>query len=135
MTNRSTRRFSSVGQAISYYRFQNPARQKFINLTEPDHHQRNVAEQFSGDHPADIWASVRYAVRDVVEADPEPLAMSIFALKFLGERDQQYYKTDIAKLLNLNERYVAKVIGRLWDALDDELVRRELKEPDSEGID
>lgn len=132
--SRSTRRFSSVGQAISYYRFQNPARQKFVNITEPEVHVRDVSEQFSGNHPSDIWASIQYAIRQVVNDDPEPLALSIFALKFLGERDQQYYKTDIAKMLGLNERYVSKVIGRLWDALDDELVRRELKEPNSEGI-
>lgn len=123
-----------MGQAISYYRFQNPARQKFVNITEPERYARDVSEQFSGKHPADVWASVQYAIKDVVSRDPEPLAMSIFALKFLGERDQQYYKTDIAKILKINERHVAKVIGRLWDALDDELVRRELKDPDSDGI-
>lgn len=135
MNSNSTRPFFSVGQAITYFRFNNPARQRYVNLTEPDRLSSKGYEQFSGDHPADIWASVRYAISNVINQDPEPLAISIFALKFLGERDQQFYKSDIAKHLNLREKYVARVIGRLWDALDDELVRRELKEPESQGTD
>lgn len=126
----TNRRFTKVGQAIAYYRFRNPVRLKPLNIIEPDQHGFDAPED---EDPAGTWASIALAIRKVVNDDPEPLAISIFALKFLGERDQQYYKTEIAKLLNLRERHVARVIGRLIDALDDELVRRELKDPTPRG--
>lgn len=55
--------FESTKQALAFYRYKNPARQRHYNMLERDASgKKTLAVQFSGQHHADIWASIVAAI-------------------------------------------------------------------------
>jgi hypothetical protein len=55
--------FETVDQAIGFYLHNNPARQRFFNITEPDIGRSNVADDFTGHSPRDLWALILQSIR------------------------------------------------------------------------
>ena len=115
--------FVSVNQAIGYYLGANPARAKSLNLLEPEGGCKPAYEQFSGGHPADIWAKVCLAVQAVENqcSDKELLAFRAYWLKEAPE----FGKKQIASCLGISARCFK------WqrEMLEEELISRRLMWP------
>lgn len=119
------KRFNDVHQALAYYRFKNPARAKFVNVLEDDRGSPNVAEQFSGEHPADIWASIVGAVVKVLKTE-RPLDRALFEAVEMA--DERLHVDEAAEELMIGKRYARKAIYRIKDEIERELMRREIVE-------
>lgn len=121
--------FDSVHQAIGFYSFCNPARARYINLFEPDRGSKPYAEAFSGNHPNDEWASIAAAVARVIDDTSDKTATRVFELYFPSARDGGYSKEVIARELGITLRHVSRLLRKILDELEEELIRRELLPP------
>ena len=119
------KRFDDVHQALAYYRYKNPARQQFKNILEQEKHTADIAEQFSGDHPADIWASVVGAIQYTLQSYRFE-DRRLFELTELD--DDRLHIDDAAESLFLNKHTAKKRKYKILDELERELMRREIVE-------
>lgn len=114
----------------------NPARQRFINILEPDRFPTPQAEDFTGNSPRDLWASVATAIAAILK-DAHSKAYWSFCFWHLAEREactrtgKDFSKESIAKELGIKKHQVSKYIREVESDLARELVRRELLNPDS----
>lgn len=120
--------FELLGQALSYFNNNNPARQKFTNMFEPDFVGIPSSEQ-SSSH--DLWAAICLAIHETLRLYPYE-AREIFKRRHLGDRTVQSSKEEIAKDLGLPLRAVRKWLEQIEDDLEAELVYRELLPPKDE---
>lgn len=123
-------RFFSVIHAINYFRFNNPARSRSINLLEASTGSSNKAEHFSGDHPHDVWSEVCFSIRKAIEYQNSSIAGAVFGLYFLGERDTNFSVDQLAKRFHTSKKRVRDLIDSMLEQLERELARRELLEPE-----
>lgn len=119
-------RFSDVYQAVGFYSFGNPARARYINLFEADHGSAPASEQFSGEHPNDLWASIAAGVAKVLDNTGDSKATKIFEMYFPSSRDAGLPKEVIARELGISTRHVSRLLRRVLEDLEEELQRREI---------
>lgn len=115
--------FKDTWDCINYLKRQNPARQKFCNIIEPKKGNKPEYEEFSGDHPYDLFASILQGIEDVLKGfgyyhrktfewyalSPEPVGLEEIAEK-------------LGKSTNAVKKYKYKVLKELQE----EFIRREL---------
>lgn len=118
-------RFKSVGQALAFFSYQNPARSRSINLLEIEHYlsSSNTGE-FEND---DVWASVCLGIKKVL-IDSDIRTQKIF-LYYYYQPSARVSPTDIAKHLNISDRRFYQLKRRFLDELEIELAHRGLIEP------
>lgn len=125
-------RFQSVNAAIAYFKMSNPARQKSFDPLDPEPKSHDKKPDFSGESPADIWASVCKAVDKVYKAGTQ-LEQQVFWLYFLDPRwSRRLGAKDVAKVLRISPRRVYKILDDTREDLEKELRYRELMPPDDE---
>lgn len=118
-------RFKSPQKALSYYKHFNPARQKRVNVLERERQNKRIAAQFSGDHPADVWASIILAIKKTLK----PYDFSHrYAFNECELREDRRHPDDVAKELLCSPRAVMKMVRRVMDDLETELRQREVLE-------
>lgn len=115
-------RFSSVYEALAFFVYNNPARQRFTNLLEADSNTYIPAEEFSGDHPCDIWASIAHGIKATLGRDT--YRRTIFKMYFLS--DGYYSKELICMELGISLRKLNEILKSIGQALEQEFARREL---------
>lgn len=136
ITVRQVYPFETVIQAIRFYTLKKPTRQRFINILEPDRFPTPQAEDFTGESPRDIWASIATAIAIILRAAHER-AYWCFVFWHLAEREVRtkggldFSKEAIAKQLGIKKYQVSKYIREVEKDLARELVRRELLNPDA----
>lgn len=118
--------FPSVFRAIAYFVYNNPARQKQLNIFETERTQKRTGEEFSGDNSRDIWASVCCAIRDTLAEHP-PHFRHCFEMYYL-DAERRFSKEVIADELNLPRDIVRKKINQILEDLETEMFHRRLIE-------
>ena len=119
--------FTHIFQCLAYYVFKNPARQKAINLLEPEVVRRPIAEMFSGEHPQDLWASIFLGIERRLK-DYDPKVQKAFKMYHFDEK-RRYSKQDCAELVGLPSRLISRRFKEILEDLDEEFKARELIEP------
>lgn len=125
--------FPTLIAAIAYYRFSNPARQKFVNILDQEPRSHDKKPDFSGESPADIWSSVCRAI-EKVHAATRPIEWEAFRLYYLDEDlAWKLGAEDIAKHLSISPKRVYRFLADTKEELEKELIRRELLKPPPES--
>lgn len=121
--------FPTVTAAIAYYRFNNPARQKAVNVLDQEPREKNVSEDFSGESPRDIWASVCRAIEAVKKASAPKEWAAFYVWHLHEDLSLTMDKAEIAERLHVDRKQVSRYIADTRDELERELIRRGLLEP------
>ena len=119
-----TARFESVQQALAYYRYCNPARAIRLNLLEAESRGGKQPDHFSGQHSADIYASVVGAMQKVKKS----YSRSVEKYFFYGYFELKLDFDDIKKELLLSTKLANQLRNRMYEELERELIYRELME-------
>lgn len=123
--------FPNLRSVINFYLLKNPARQKFVNVLEPERYPVPHSEDFTGDSPRDQWSSIANAIHNIIDAvDSEK--RTCFTVRYLFPSDFDSSIETIAKGLKISTYKVRKNISYVENKLSDELVRRELISPEIE---
>lgn len=117
-------RFDSVSQALAFYRYCNPARAIRLNLLEADSRGGKQPDHFSGEHSADIFASVVGAMQRVKKS----YTRSVERYFFYGYFELRLDFDDLRKELMLSSKVANRLRNRMYEELEKELVYRELME-------
>lgn len=139
-------RFPDIFKALAFYRFCNPARARSQNLFEPERGQKPAGMSFSGDHPEDVYAQVVAAVTTATEGRRKDHCVA-FEFYHMGQlrafknrsggitfERERFGIDDIAKRFGRSKRQIRRWIQAIEDALEDELIRRELLPPKPEYL-
>ncbi len=94
------------------------------NVVESDGQRSHAGEQFSGDHPADVWASICAAVQKSLRAIDDQRARQAVELYFLRERAAS--KVDLAIQLGTSLRRVNRLLSEFLEEIEHRLEYREL---------
>lgn len=117
--------FQHTAQAIQYLRTKNPARQKYVNILEMEAGQKPTAEEFSGEHPSDIFASTLLGLKKAC-ADKKNQDVRLFELYYFTD---DYHLDALAEKFQITSRHARKLIKNIRQEFEQELIRRELLEP------
>lgn len=117
--------FQHTAQAIQYLRTKNPARQKYVNILEMEAGQKPTAEEFSGEHPSDIFASTLLGLKKAC-ADKKNQDVKLFELYYFTD---DYHLDNLAEKFDITPRHARKLIRNIRQDFEKELIRRELLEP------
>lgn len=120
--------FSTLSEAIAFYRFKNPTRQRQANFYEKERVQIPSPDTES---PRDLWASTCLAIAKVLRTKSYHEG-ECFKYWHIYLRDTGHGKKFIADHLNIPERQVSKNIEKIEEELTNELILRELLSPDHE---
>lgn len=120
--------FNSVGAALSFLNTNNPARQRFPNLLEPEF-GNCYHDDFSGHSPRDLWASVAAAVHGVLKDLPWE-SRRVWVLRNRGDSSGQLSIDEIAKDVGRPIRAIYRILREVRDELESELFRRGLLNPE-----
>ncbi len=119
--------FRSVGHCLSFYNNANPARLKSINLLEAEGRSSPNRDDFSGESPVDLYASVTLGIGRVLKCHCSDAVLA-FGLRNFGDRQHQQSVEDIAKLLRRSTNAIYRYLNKIHDDLENEFARRELIE-------
>ena len=122
--------FNSVAQAIAFLNLNNPARQRFPNLLEPEFGNNCYHEDFSGHSPRDLWASVAAGVFQVLKDQPYESRV-IWITWHRLEKPAKYSIEDLAKDAKKDVRKIYRILKEVREELESELFRRGLLNPSS----
>lgn len=117
--------FQHTAQAIQYLRTKNPARQKYVNILEMEAGQKPTAEEFSGEHPSDIFASTLLGLKKAY-ADKKNQDVRLFELYYFTD---DYHLDNLAEKFDITPRHARKLIRNIRQDFEKELIRRELLQP------
>ena len=120
--------FNSVGQALAFLNSQNPARQRFPNLLEPEF-GNCYHDDFSGQSPRDLWASVAAAVHQTLKDLPWE-SRRVWILRNRGDATGQLSIEEIAVEAGRPIRQIYRILKEVREELESELFRRGLLNPD-----
>lgn len=118
--------FSTFGRAMAFYRFRNPARQKFTNIHEKD--RGGYDEDFSGIGGQMIFAALANAIARVMRQKSKTIGDS-FMMWYVTLRDTDRGRDFIAEHLNIPERQVRKNIEECEDEIAQILISKEILDP------
>lgn len=118
--------FSTLGQAIAFYKFRNPARQRFTNIYEPD--RGGFSEHFSGTAGELIYAAVANAIARTLRTKNHEEYWS-FIYWHIVIRDTDKGLKDIAKELRISERQVRRYIEQSEEQIAKQLVNKKILDP------
>lgn len=118
--------FETLGAALAFFNNHNPARQKSVNVYEPERGGSNhYLDDFTGGSEADLWAAVLKCLQRAFFG-VQRQAVEAWTLRNVGDRAHQLHPDEIADIM----RYSPRVVHRWLNDLDEraiiELVRREL---------
>jgi hypothetical protein len=119
--------FKSVGQALHFLATNNPARQRFPNLLEPEF-GNCYDDDFSGRSPRDIWASVAAAVYSVLK-DQGWESRRVWVLRNRGDSENQLSVEEIALEMGRSKHQIYRILKEVREELESELFRRGLLDP------
>lgn len=119
--------FQHVVQAIRFFNDQNPARARSVNLLEPERRGTRIVELDVAAH--DLWACVALALKRVLPRYDTDTQRA-FRLYWIAERDKGMGKETIAVVLGRSVRTVNRMIRRVTDDLERELVSFEVMDPE-----
>lgn len=120
--------FESLFSAISYYVMCNPARQKYLNIHEPDRKTKAKAEDFTGYSPKDIHASLTLGINQLLkEASKDEYW--IFTYRYLAPSELDSSFETIAKIQGMHERKVRRICKKMEDNLLRIFAKRHLINP------
>lgn len=118
--------FSTFGRAIAFYRFQNPARQKFTNIYEPD--KGGYDEDFSGEAGRLIFAAIANAIARILRVKTKDVS-DCFIYWHIALRDTDRGIEFIADCLNLPTKQVWKNIHICEEEIANILIQKEILDP------
>lgn len=123
--------FSTIGQAIAYYRYKEPARQKFTNIYEPDRPSKPHFDDFDPKNPHRVWCAISYAIAWVSKrkSDAEYWA---FCYWHIIAPDTRMSIDDIAAHMRLPVKTIRRLVKRYELDIGKILVDRELLDPNFE---
>jgi len=144
--------FRSIYKAMEILEHGNPARQKSLNLFEPERGGKPANSQFSGAHPADVYASVLAGFKQVEMNMQNPIARVAALMYWRGARKieqdvregrtytkermviQRFNVTEIAEHLHIGKRTIYRWLDQFHDDLEREFRRRDLIPPAEEQL-
>lgn len=115
--------FTDLYQALNYFRYKNPARAKYVNILELETGANSYGDDFTGDHPNDIWASVAIAIKNILK-QYNPEYQKAFILCDLNS--ERINPEEAAQDLGYSVRMINIMRAKIKDDLIRELKRREL---------
>lgn len=120
--------FQSLYTAISYYLNCNPARQKYLNIHEPESGSSNKYDDFTGLSKKDIHASLTRAIKELLQSATKD-EYWIFVYRYLTPAELDSSFETIAKLQGIHERKARRICQKVEDNLLRILTKRELIDP------
>ena len=126
--------FQSVYKAISFYLHNNPARQKFFNVCEPERAAHsNVADDFSGESPRDLWVAVLQSIRRTLTFHTST-ERAVFARFYCDISNASFKSMDeICKDLCISRSSGYRALNDVLENLERELTRRRLLSDNNTG--
>lgn len=139
--------FPSLRRAVEYIEFGNPARQRSLNLFEPERGGKPSHEQFTGYHPADLYASVVAGFERVLADTRDSYAKAAAVMYWKGtwttvEEHREgrtytkekvvihaFYPKKIAIELGISKNKVYRMLDEFRDRLESEYIARGLIKP------
>lgn len=115
--------FDDVYHVIRWFVKNKPGAYKPVNLLEPEYHTREHAEQFSGDHPHDKFASIAAAIFRTFKQYTNEQAGYFFHFYLAQNR---LGAEQLAEIYSCTPKTIWKWIARIRDDLAEECARREL---------
>lgn len=120
--------FDSVNQAIRWYQTHNPARQKFLNILEPERGNKPQADDFCTENPVFLWINVVGAIEAILcELDRD--RRQAFLLCEIGQNGERVHPVEAAKLFRVHPRTVYRWLQEIREKLEREMQQREILEP------
>lgn len=117
--------FKSIGNALAFYNFKNPARHKCVNLLEIEGLSTQYTRDFSGTSSRDLFAAVTWAIKKTLLLHTRE-QQAAFVLREFGDSDSRLHVHDISKKLGRSKTTIYRWIANISDDLENELQRREL---------
>ena len=121
-SSKASYRFNSVGQALAFFSYQNPARAKSINLLEIERFSH--AGEFENE---DVWASVCLAVKKVL-SHSDVRTQKIF-LYYYYKPEARISAEHIWKHLKISDSRFYQLKRKLLEEIEQELINRGLMQP------
>lgn len=118
----STPPFTSLGQALAFYNECNPARQRSINLLEPEKRGASVHSDWD---PQDAWATIALGIAYVLNRT-NGTKRWIWAMNNLGDRTRHKAPEEIAQQLGLKTETICRYLGEINKQLRKEFASRGL---------
>ena len=111
--------FGSYRAALRYYKERNPARQKYVNVLEPEHHAGSSKEQIQA--AVELWVEVVKAMENARHC-----CGNFEYWVFIACEISEIHPQDIAQRLSLSRRKIRRMLTRVQDAFEAELIARGL---------
>ena len=122
--------FRSVGQALYFAKFNNPARAKSFNLIEPTRVHTSSFTERTGLSPADVYAAVVISIAAAFDRVGRDKATAFERAE--AARDTTTSMEEIARALHVCERTLYRILREVRDTIRDELEDRRLLEPEKD---
>lgn len=117
--------FNSVGHCLSYYSFNNPARQKSINLLDTETSSKRNYLPFESENPHLIWARILKGIQKVKKFHSKK-AIKAWEICSIGENFIKLTPKDAAIVLHTTERTVYRWLAAIQEDLEEEFIKRDL---------
>lgn len=120
--------FRTVHQAITYFINNNPARQRYINLLEPERDSAESVAHRMGGAPADIYAAMCLAINSALKNAHKDKYWA-YIYRWMTPRELDCSWEGIATHMRLDKRTVKKYVHQMEDDIFREMAKRELIDP------
>lgn len=124
--------FRDLFQAISYFNDNNPCREVRKNPVEIEIKSKPILDDFTGESPKDIWASLLAGIRRVLN-DARLEHAHVWVLHNYGPRSQHLALETIAWHQHRDPRTLRRWCAAINEELGAEFRRRELLPPEDEA--
>lgn len=136
-------RFSDVYKLLAYYRYNNPARQKYLNILEPDiiRTQETIVLEVSNldeficylDGPGMLWNKCAMTVNRALKGVPSNEAKAFIDCKLLPD-SHRYLPKEWAQKERVSSRTVYRWINKVTDEVKRIALASELIPPEEKHI-
>jgi hypothetical protein len=139
-TRKRLYRFSTVGQALTFWFLNRPADIKKPSLWQGIKHDRS-SQEFDpearpprlplddGLDPLDHWHKITMAIRDALRYHNSTKAREVFVMYWKVDNERRTSVDEIADKLGLSTRRVQQLVKEVTDEIENRLIRKGLLEP------
>jgi len=118
--------FASLGSVLAWFLNNNPARQKNLNIFEPDRGGIVLPEDFCVGHPQRCFCEILNSIHGSLSNNCRD-ARLLFNFCELGRPfGARLHPKDAAELLHISERQAYRLLKRIKDDLREDLQRRNI---------
>ncbi len=122
--------FTDYQSALNFYRYNNPARQKSVNLLELERGSNKYTTDFTTTDPQLLFAAIGVSIRATEEATEAKHFRAFLACKIgIGEERTRLHPTMVATISRVRPNAVYQWIRKAAEIFKGELIKRKLLDP------